>query len=189
MSPAQYIPLKFQPGVWKNGTLYQAQGRWYDADLMRWSVGALGPIGGWRTWGTGTTAITNVPRTTLPWMDNTFRRWIAVGTYADLYVYDSAATLSNITPVGFTAGREDADPNIGYGNSTYGTSTYGTSRPDLGIPEPATIWSLDLWGEDLVGCTPDDGDIYQWDRSEEHTSELQSRRNHVCRLLLEKKNN
>jgi len=162
MPPPQYVPLRFEPGVWKNGTLYQAQGRWYDADLMRWSVGALGPIGGWRTWGHETTAITNVPRTTLPWMDNTFRRWIAVGTYANLYVYDSAASLFDITPVGFTAGREDADPNIGYGNGIYGQSTYGLVRPDLGIPEPATIWSFALWGEDLVGCTPDDGNIYQW---------------------------
>ena len=162
MPAPQYVPLKFQPGVWKNGTLYQAQGRWFDADLMRWSVGALGPIGGWRTWGHDTTAITNVPRTTLPWMDNTFRRWIAVGTYANLYVYDSAASLFDITPAGFTAGREDADPNIGYGNGIYGQSTYGSTRPDLGIPEPATIWSFSLWGEDLVGCTPDDGNIYQW---------------------------
>ena len=135
----QYVPLRFEPGVWKNGTLYQAQGRWFAADLMRWSVGALGPIGGWRTWGTGTTAITNVPRSSLPWMDNTFRRWIAVGTYANLYVYDHAASLFNITPVGFTEGREDADPNIGYGNGVYGFSSYGDSRPDLGIPEPATI--------------------------------------------------
>src|SRR5690606_41857968 len=30
---------------------------------------------------------------------------------------------------------------------------------------------------------------YRWYRSEEHTSELQSRENLVCRLLLEKKNN
>src|SRR5690606_40464219 len=30
---------------------------------------------------------------------------------------------------------------------------------------------------------------YRWSRSEEHTSELQSRENLVCRLLLEKKNN
>src|SRR5690606_39407463 len=29
----------------------------------------------------------------------------------------------------------------------------------------------------------------EWGRSEEHTSELQSRENLVCRLLLEKKNN
>ena len=30
-------------------------------------------------------------------------------------------------------------------------------------------------------------DLQVWQRSEEHTSELQSRRNLVCRLLLEKK--
>src|SRR5690349_23737047 len=34
-------------------------------------------------------------------------------------------------------------------------------------------------------CASFDG---QWTRSEEHTSELQSRRDLVCRLLLEKKN-
>src|SRR5690606_41510905 len=36
---------------------------------------------------------------------------------------------------------------------------------------------------------PEDGDViqYRMDRSEEHTSELQSRENLVCRLLLEKK--
>src|SRR5690349_23084090 len=33
------------------------------------------------------------------------------------------------------------------------------------------------------------GDLESADRSEEHTSELQSRRDLVCRLLLEKKNN
>src|SRR3712207_8021969 len=32
-------------------------------------------------------------------------------------------------------------------------------------------------------------DLVQWDRSEEHTSELQSRQYLVCRLLLEKKKN
>src|SRR5438874_7443139 len=31
-------------------------------------------------------------------------------------------------------------------------------------------------------------DVIDWMRSEEHTSELQSRRDLVCRLLLEKKN-
>ena len=165
MPAPQYVPLKFQPGVWKNGTLYQAQGRWFDADLMRWSVGALGPMGGWRPWGENTVAVTNVPRTTLAWTDNSFRRWIAVGTYANLYIYDHIAGLSDITPVGFTEGREDANPNVGYGNAIYGTSTYGDPRPDLGIPEPATTWSLALWGEDLVGCTPDDGDVYLWDAS------------------------
>src|SRR3712207_7166613 len=43
----------------------------------------------------------------------------------------------------------------------------------LDVPQPAAV------GADLVG---------EDDRSEEHTSELQSRQYLVCRLLLEKKN-
>src|SRR5690349_7651278 len=35
--------------------------------------------------------------------------------------------------------------------------------------------------------SPDTASTYSWKRSEEHTSELQSRRDLVCRLLLEKK--
>src|SRR3712207_8753768 len=42
---------------------------------------------------------------------------------------------------------------------------------------------------DRAGVTGDDGASHNgmWDRSEEHTSELQSRQYLVCRLLLEKK--
>src|SRR3712207_9372898 len=40
-----------------------------------------------------------------------------------------------------------------------------------------------VYGHELVGPAPDHG------RSEEHTSELQSRQYLECRLLLEKKNN
>src|SRR5204863_2505035 len=40
--------------------------------------------------------------------------------------------------------------------------------------------------EDLNAECPIEAGV--WDRSEEHTSELQSRRDLVCRLLLEKKN-
>src|SRR2546430_9943473 len=43
----------------------------------------------------------------------------------------------------------------------------------------------DRQGEHLVG----NGDAHEGDRSEEHTSELQSQSNLVCRLLLEKKKN
>ena len=165
MPTPAYLPLKFAPGVWKNGTLYQGRGRWEDADLIRWNVGSMGPVGGWRTWGLDPDAVTGVARTALPWMDNSAQRWLAVGTPSKLYVYDSAASLFDITPVGFTAGITDADPNTGYGDWIYGESSYGTVRPDLGTGVPATIWALDLWGEDLVGCTPDDGKIYLWDTS------------------------
>ena len=165
MPPPQFVPLRFEPGVWKNGTLYQARGRWHDATLMRWDTGEMSPIGGWRTWGESTTAVTGVPRTAIAWKDNTFRRWLAVGSASKLMVYNQEAGLTDITPttpIAFTAGRTDASPGQGYGNSTYGTSSYGTPRADMGDPEPATIWTFDLWGEDLVGCTPEDGNIWQW---------------------------
>lgn len=42
-----FIPLNIPPGVFRNGTLYQAKGRWYNSNLVRWASGALGPIGGW----------------------------------------------------------------------------------------------------------------------------------------------
>src|SRR5690606_40222066 len=41
--------------------------------------------------------------------------------------------------------------------------------------------------DEAVRLAPRNADIYRYRRSEEHTSELQSRENLVCRLLLEKK--
>src|SRR5439155_24519342 len=46
-SREQFVPLKIAPGVFKNGTRYQAKGRWYDANCLRWYEGIMGPIGGW----------------------------------------------------------------------------------------------------------------------------------------------
>src|SRR3712207_9522280 len=43
------------------------------------------------------------------------------------------------------------------------------------------VWTGEVWMTVLRGATS------QWKRSEEHTSELQSRQYLVCRLLLEKK--
>src|SRR3712207_8851780 len=53
-------------------------------------------------------------------------------------------------------------------------------------PTASTHWplpgSVRLDGPPCAGSSPP-----RWPRSEEHTSELQSRQYHVCRLLLEKK--
>src|SRR5438874_3669584 len=50
-----------------------------------------------------------------------------------------------------------------------------------------TYWPASLAYENAPQIVRDGLDRYM-DRSEEHTSELQSRRDLVCRLLLEKKN-
>src|SRR3712207_7147120 len=60
------------------------------------------------------------------------------------------------------------------------TSTGSTRRSCSSAP--ATPWPCTTWPTTTCSCTPT-----TCARSEEHTSELQSRQYLVCRLLLEKK--
>jgi hypothetical protein len=154
------IPLKIPPGVYRNGTEYQSAGRWYDANLVRWYENTLRPIGGWRK--KSETAMTGSCRGILTWRSNSGGRYIAMGTHSKLYVMDENAVLKDITPTGFTAGRASAVSGTGYGYNTYGSFAYGIARPDVGTVAPATTWSLDSWGEYLVGCSDTDGKLYEW---------------------------
>src|SRR5688572_33503839 len=67
-------------------------------------------------------------------------------------------------------------------NDTATTEIYTLSLHDA---LPISRWSRRSWS----GATPDRISRYCRSRSEEHTSELQSQSNLVCRLLLEKKKN
>src|SRR3712207_7858274 len=65
---------------------------------------------------------------------------------------------------------------------------HGSFVPRYGVSNPPESLPLDRarrLGGDVVGDPVDAWDLA--DRSEEHTSELQSRQYIVCRLLLEKK--
>ena len=154
------IPLQIPPGVYKNGTEYQSKGRWNDSNLVRWFENTIRPVGGWRK--RSTNQSTGKARSLHLWRDNSGDRWIGVGTHSKLYVMNEAGTFSDITPTGFTSGNADAILNIGYGRGPYGSYAYGVARPDIGSFEPATTWSLDNWGEYLVGCSDKDGKIYEW---------------------------
>jgi hypothetical protein len=155
------LPLAIPPGVFRNGTPYQSKGRWYDTNLVRWYGAALGPILGWRSRAANT--VTGAPRAALAWKDNTARTWLGIGTHSHLYVSNRAGTLFDITPSGFTSGRVDAIAAGGFGSGTFGTGTFGTPRLDASLIQDATMWTLDTWGEFLVGVSPDDGYIYQWE--------------------------
>ena len=155
-----YIPLKLPPGIYRNGTEYQAAGRWYDANLVRWYENTLRPMGGWRK--RSASQMTGLCRGFITWRDNSGERWIAAGTQSKLYAMNEAGTLKEITPTGITAGIADATIKTGYGYSTYGSYAYGVARPDLGGLIPATTWSLDTWGEYLVACSSADGKLYEW---------------------------
>jgi len=154
------IPLQVPPGVYRNGTDYQSAGRWYDANLVRWYEKTLRPIGGWRKRSSNT--VTGSARGLLTWRDNDGDRWIGIGTHSGLYVMNQTGTVQDITPTGFTSGNADAVAKLGYGYQTYGNFAYGVARPDTTSLDPATTWSLDTWGEYLVGCSSTDGKLYEW---------------------------
>lgn len=154
------VPLNIPPGVYRNGTELQSAGRWYDVNLVRWTEGAMEPVGGWERRGVITT--TGIPRGMLTWKTNNNLRFAAIGTSSKLYVMTQSSSLVDITPVGYTAGSDDATTGAGFGIGTYGTGYYGTPRPDTGSVTPATTWSFDTWGEYLVGCSTSDGKLYEW---------------------------
>jgi hypothetical protein len=155
-----YLPIKLPPGIYRNGTEYQAAGRWYDANLVRWYENTLRPIGGWRK--RSTAQMSGSCRGFITWRDNSASRWIAAGTHTHLYVMNENGTLKDITPTGLTAGVASSTVLTGYGTNVYGSFAYGVARPDTGQPVPATTWSVDTWGEYLVACSDADGKLYEW---------------------------
>jgi hypothetical protein len=155
------FPIALPPGLFRDGTALEAKGRWYDASLIRWYGAALGPILGWLRKGVST--LTGTARAAVGWKDNSGNAWIGVGTVSKLYVLNRLGAAFDVTPGGFTVGRTDATASGGYGSGPYGSSTYGTARPDTATTiSDATQWTLDTWGEDLLGVSPDDRKIYQW---------------------------
>lgn len=154
------VPLNIPPGFVRNGTDMDSSGRWRDGNLVRWVEGSLRPVGGWRT--RKSSAASDAIRGMHVWRDNAGDRNIGFGTYNKLYYMSSGSVVSDITPVGLTAGRVDATENLGYGGSTYGTAFYGVERPDATANLPATTWQLDNWGEYLVAFSDADGKLYEW---------------------------
>lgn len=154
------VPLEIPPGVFRNGTDYQSSGRWRDSNLVRWADNVLQPVGGWRSF--GDTTLNAAPRGAHSWVTTTGTRWLAFGTFSKLYVVAGDGTTSDVTPTVFTSGRESAAVNTGYGGGFYGRGTYGTPRPETGTLSAATVWKLDNWGENLIGCSPDDGKLVEW---------------------------
>lgn len=154
--------LDLPQGVSRKGTLYQTKGRWYDSDLVRGHEGNLGPIGGWTQ--RITSAMTGSARAMVVWKDNTASiRYIGIGTHSKLYAAtQSLSAMVDITPVGFTSGLADATSGAGYGVGNYGAGTYGTPRVDNVSVQDASMWTLDIFGQYLVGVMSDDGKLYEW---------------------------
>ena len=156
------IPLKIPAGFYRTGTDFDAAGRWRDGSLVRWRDGSLRPIGGWRVNENIASITTNAPRGMHTWESNNGTRYVAAGSYNELFAVVSGGTAYDIAPTDLTSGSESAAVNIGYGYGFYGSGTYGTPRPDTGNIVAATTWSLDNWGEYLLACSTADGRILEW---------------------------
>lgn len=152
------IALDIPPGIYRNGTEYQSRGRFYDADLWRFHAGTMRPVGGWV--GLSNENVTGKARALNTWQDNLNQAWTGIGTHSNLYAMSRSGSVSDITPAGFTTGRANAAIGGGYGTGKYGAETYGTPRLNVTNIIPASVWSLDTWGEYLVGTMG--GVIYEW---------------------------
>lgn len=138
-----YVPLVLPPGVVRPGTVYDARGRYYDTNLVRWEDGILQPWGGW-TLVEAAAGIADPVRGMLGRRTSTtpFLR-VALGTYDSAFVWAAdTGVLVDITPAGFTAGRKNA-------------------VAVTGLTVEASAWTFDVWGEDLLGCMYEDGLIYR----------------------------
>jgi hypothetical protein len=162
-----YVRLEFPPGVYRNGTKYQAKGRWYESNLVRWTEGAMQPVGGWTSVLDSNDAaldLTDPVRGLFGWRSNAQAPYLALGTYNKAYAF-AGGVLTDITPAGFTAGGEGAASTAGqYGNAAYGQGAYGQGSGFTGgtIVE-ANSWQFDNFGEHLIACCYSDGIIYEWD--------------------------
>ena len=148
------------PGIYSKGTERQATGRWHSGNLIRWLSGILRPVYGWVQHSTST--LTGAARAIQVWKDNTALSWIGIGTHSKLYIMNRAGTLYDVTPAALTVGRADATYGTGYGGGLFGGGTFGTPRPDTTAILDATVWTLDTFGQNLIGCNSDDTYIYTW---------------------------
>jgi len=156
------LPLKIPAGVSSVGTDLESSGRWLDANLVRWTNGSLRPVGGWLEKYDTSASFTATPRKMHAWSDNSATAHIAIGSASELIHVDESGTAVDITPSGLTAGQDDGSVGSAFGGGNYGAGYYGTERVSSGVLQEADTWSLDNWGEYLVGCLTSDGKLYEW---------------------------
>lgn len=161
------IPLSLPPGLYRNGTIYQSKGRWYDANLVRFTDGTIQPIGGWRyaqdDAGVNLTLLAGIPRGAITWRGAAGDAFLALGTTQKLELL-AGGILRDITPVGFVSGRVDT----GYGtvSGTYGAGVDGTGAFGVGSATSVLVeadnWQLETFGDYLVAVCTSDKKLYVW---------------------------
>jgi hypothetical protein len=161
------FPVALPPGLYKNGTLYQAKGRWADGNLVRFTEGTIRPVGGWRRIQDGSgatiTRLTGVPRAVRSWRGDSGDAYTAFGTTAGLYILLNGA-IYDVTPAGFVAGAAEphyAVPAGTYGSGSYGVGNYGVGSSNVALVD-ADTWALDTFGNWLIGVSTSERILREW---------------------------
>lgn len=133
------IALNIPPGAFRNGTEYQAKGRWRDVNLVRWREGAMMPVGGWDAYtfadGQAHSGLVHTVRAAVAWLDNSGNPWLLFASGNYIHVMDDDGTVTDITPGGYTAGSS-------------------VNR---------FSWQWTTFGQIPVGCANTDGRLWEWD--------------------------
>ena len=88
--------LQFQPGIDKQNTEYGAEGRWIDADNVRFHYGLPQKVGGWQKLIDDT--LIGVARDIHAWTSLDGVRYTALGTDRKFYIY-TEGTIADVTPI------------------------------------------------------------------------------------------
>jgi hypothetical protein len=97
--------IALQPGVYREGTSYSAEGRWFDGDKIRFRSGNAEKIGGWQRL-SGTTYL-GTARSLWNWITLAGDNYLGIGTNLKYYV-EFAGGYNDITPI-----RKTVNPMLG----------------------------------------------------------------------------
>ncbi len=88
--------LAIQPGVYREGTSYSAEGKWFDCDKIRFRSGNAEKIGGWIRASNFT--FDGVARSLWNWVDLTGTNYLGVGTNLKYYI-EKGGFYYDVTPI------------------------------------------------------------------------------------------
>lgn len=156
------VPIQLPPGLTRGATPYDAPGRWWDSNLVRWQEGVLHPIGGWER--NTATPLDSAVRKIHIWRDNVATRHILAGTDGKLYA--DVDGFLDITP-GDIATLDSVGTDGGYGTFNYGEEDYGDARSESSpIFDAYAFWSMANWGQDVILTNNADGRLFYYDVEE-----------------------